>query len=261
MNVEYDPINKRLLYFSSAATPEYWDKHWEKSIDKINKSSKSEALTLTKKYLKKGSQILEGGCGFGQHVSALFEAEYDVIGVDFAEKIVSEINKRAPHLNVKIGDLRNLEFEDNTFDGYWSLGVIEHFYDGYDSLISEMYRVLKPGGYLIISFPSMSPLRRLKAKLSMYKEFTMSDSEPSNFYQFALFTEDVKRNLIKKGFTFKKQLGVAGLKGIKDEIPFTRPMLEKFYSTNIFLIKVVGFIFNKIVSPFAYHSKLLIFRK
>ena len=32
---------------------------------------------------------------------------------------------------------KKLNFEDSYFDGYWSLGVIEHFIKGYDDIIEE----------------------------------------------------------------------------------------------------------------------------
>jgi len=53
-------------------------------------------------------------------------------------------------------DVRKLNFPDHYFDGYWSLGVIEHFYKGYDEIIHKIYRVLHPGGFLFLTVPEMS---------------------------------------------------------------------------------------------------------
>jgi len=38
-----------------------------------------------------------------------------------------------------------LKFPNNFFDGYWTLGVIEHFWEGYNQIIEEAKRVIKPG--------------------------------------------------------------------------------------------------------------------
>ena len=48
-------------------------------------------------------------------------------------------------------DLDDLPVEDESVDGYWSLGVIEHFYDGYGEILSEMHRVIKRDGFFDIS--------------------------------------------------------------------------------------------------------------
>ena len=45
--------------------------------------------------------------------------------------------------------------------------TIEHFIDGYDAILSEMYRVIKEGGYLFLTVPSMSIIRKVKAALGM----------------------------------------------------------------------------------------------
>ncbi|GAI52286.1 unnamed protein product, partial [marine sediment metagenome] len=99
----------------------------------------------TKKYLSPGAKVLEGGCGRGNKVYALYQHGYDAYGVDYAEETVKKVNQYAPELKITVDDIRNLNFEDGFFDGYWSLGVIEHFYDGYDAMLREMHRVLSEG--------------------------------------------------------------------------------------------------------------------
>ena len=49
-------------------------------------------------------------------------------------------------------DATNMDLEDNSVDGIICLAVLEHIYD-YDKALSEFYRVLKPGGTLVISAP------------------------------------------------------------------------------------------------------------
>jgi 2-polyprenyl-3-methyl-5-hydroxy-6-metoxy-1,4-benzoquinol methylase len=81
-----------------------------------------------KKYLPyKNNRILEGGCGDGHLVDAMNYWGYKVVGVDFAPKTVAKIKEVMPGLDVRLGDVQALDFEDEYFDGYWSMGVIEHF--------------------------------------------------------------------------------------------------------------------------------------
>jgi SAM-dependent methyltransferase len=175
MEKYYDRENQRLVYINTAADAAYWDSHWSQFcsggdvrnyVSVVNR----HVLKCTRRHVAPGSRILEGGCGRGQNVYTLHANGYDVYGVDFAPETVSRINNAIPELKVSLGDVRHLPFEEGFFDAYWSLGVIEHFYDGYDEVSREMRRVLRKGGYLFLTAPSMSRLRRLKAALGRYPD-------------------------------------------------------------------------------------------
>ncbi|MFW5798540.1 MAG: class I SAM-dependent methyltransferase [Planctomycetota bacterium] len=102
-------------------------------------------------------------------------------------------------MTIRHGDVRALPFDDGSFDGYWSLGVIEHFQQGYLDILAEARRVLRPGGILFLAAPSMSPLRRLKAKLNLYPRLEAPPDDEA-FYQFALHPAAVISDCRKIGF-------------------------------------------------------------
>jgi len=143
----YDKNNNRLVFIKNKADDKFWDKHWSKN-DRLQYSScvsrMNFVVNCTKKFLTPGNnKILEGGCGLGHNVNNLQICGYEVIGVDYAKNAICLIKSKKPKLDVRFGDVRNLQFENEYFDGYWSLGVIEHFYNGYDAITKEMNRVLK----------------------------------------------------------------------------------------------------------------------
>lgn len=262
----FDYKNNRLLFFNEEATPQYWDKHWENdNFRKIVRNGKKNRMILaeTKKFLgrPKGQKILEGGCGRGQFVYALNELGYDVYGVDYAKNTVERINELFPELKVSFGDVKSLDFSNDFFDGYWSLGVIEHFFDGYDEIVSEMARVVKKNGFLFLTFPRLSPLRKLKARLRIYPDFKKSVFEMEKFYQFALDPKKVEARLKNFGFQLVSRKNRSGVKGLKDEIRFLSPLLQKIYNSDSLILKIFGFTISKIFAPFAGHSILLIFKK
>src|SRR3989338_7898939 len=158
----FDAKSKRLVYISQSATPEFWDECWDDAEFKktvMGVSSRSYVKQKTEKYLDKGCEILEGGCGRGQYVYALSSWGYDSYGLDFAPKTVKKISELFPEMKITLGDVRALPYEDSFFDGYWSFGVIEHFYEGFEKIASEMKRVVRPGGYVFVTFPAFSKLR------------------------------------------------------------------------------------------------------
>ena len=197
-----DKDNQRLIYIGKSATEEFWDYHWgQNNLAKATKANKKTFVSkVTGRYLPKGSRILEGGCGVGNHVFALNEHGYNVTGVDFAPNTVASLNKIVPELDIRVGDVRHLDFESDIFDGYWSLGLIEHFWTGYDDIAKEMCRVIKKNGILFLTFPTFSFLRQMKAKLNVYPTIEENDTEPEGFYQFALSREKTINKFESNGF-------------------------------------------------------------
>lgn len=262
--VYYYPEKNCLVYLKEKATPQYWDKAWKiekKSLkERLKIKGECKVLKFTKRYLPKGSKIIEAGCGKGGFVYELDKNNYDVIGVDYAEETIKNNRIRYPNLKFEIMDVRDLKYKDNYFDGYWSLGVIEHFYEGYNKIINEMDRVLKPGGYAFISFPHMSKLRRKKAKNNKYNIWK-EDMATDKFFQFALDETEVIRHLQKKGYKLIEKVKGAGEKGFLDEYESEYKILKKLNRSGSILAKIIRFIMSKTLNFYTSHSILLIFKK
>lgn len=261
-----DPLKRQLIYIENKASPGYWDTQWQvgKSIrNEIMGLKTTFATRITKKYLRpEDGMILEGGCGRAQHVAALSNNGYTVVGIDYAEKTVQMLNRYVPELNILLGDVRNLPFDDGYFVGYWSIGVIEHFWGGYESIAVEMLRVIKGGGYLFLTFPYMSPLRKVTASLDLYDLW--EETMPSEgFYQFALNSKLVLADFQKLGFRLIKAVPFHWVRGLGDELPAVKPLLRKlrdYEGRNVF-VRCARKGISKVLSAIAPHSLLLILIK
>jgi len=258
----YDKKNKRLIVLGQRPDPEYWDRHWH--IYNLNEKIKSVignrlVKKFTLKFLTPGSRILEGGCGIGQNVYALKAWGYATYGVDFAPKTIARLKNEFPDLNLFVQDVRELDFPDNFFDGYWSLGVIEHFWEGYREMLNEAERVIKPKGYLFLTFPYTSPLRKLKIELGLYKTFEEINAD--NFYQFILNEENVKADVEKHGFELILKYPYDATKGIKDEILLLKPYLQRIYNGQKFFMKGIRVLVSLLFSKVGAHSIFLLFQK
>jgi 2-polyprenyl-3-methyl-5-hydroxy-6-metoxy-1,4-benzoquinol methylase len=261
----YDPTHNRLIFIQEQATPGFWDKRWKDTLLKplYNSSKNSWVVIETRKYLSRGSTLLEGGCGTGQYVYGLHKAGYAAIGIDFAEDTVKTIKNAYPNLDIRIGDVRKLEFSHNTFDGYWSLGVIEHFFEGYEQIADEIKRVVRPGGYMFLTFPYMSPLRKCKARFGMYKVFKNCHQTPEGFYQYALDYQSVIKEFEPRGFTVISVGHLDALKGLKDEIELFKPVLQALYDYNgrSVIIHGVRLLCENIFRPISSHICYIVFQK
>jgi ubiquinone/menaquinone biosynthesis C-methylase UbiE len=114
------------------------------------------------RYFLPGLKILEGGCGPGYYVMCYKNKGCDIVGVDFSPQVIDKVKLLYPDLPVQTGNIENLRFEDNTFDVYYSGGVVEHFEEGPFKALKEALRVLKKDGILIITVPFLNIARRIK---------------------------------------------------------------------------------------------------
>ena len=261
----FDQGRNQLIFEGNQPHSDNWDKGWSTfDLKSYVENSRHERFVsgTTKQYIKahKNKRILEGGCGLGNFVYSLQCNGYDTYGVDFAKRTVKRINDTFPELKVTIGDVRKLDFPDNYFDGYWSLGVIEHFYDGYTDILREMNRVTKKDAFIFVTFPYMSPLRKIKAKLGLYKRFEEKTFDRNSFYQFGLNAAAVIKDFETLGFIFVKEKPLTGLKGMKDEVYFLKKPLQYLYDGKSFFFRGLSYVISSILSPFSGHAVLLIFR-
>lgn len=94
--------------------------------------------------------ILDAGCGTGGNFE--FLASYgSVQGCDYSEEAIRFCNLRGGH-EVRVASIYELPYEDESFDLATSLDVIEHLRFDLPAF-QELWRVLKPGGYLLVTLP------------------------------------------------------------------------------------------------------------
>lgn len=260
MKKYFDKENNRLVYLGVKAQSKYWDQHWKSLSKKMNYDP--FVVNITTRYLERGKRILEGGCGLGAKVYSLQKAGYNATDLDYASETVKSLKESNPELDIHLGDVRALPFPNQEFDGYWSLGVIEHFYEGYSDISSEMSRVLKNDGYLFLTVPYLSLIRRIKSTLRLYPFFSSENlaKENGEFYQFAISKEEILEHFKARGFELIMSKKLDGLKGFKDEIPKSQN-LQKIYTSKHFLLKIIRRLLNMFLAPLAAHIRLYVFRK
>lgn len=266
MKAFYDQIKQRLIFLHQRPSPDFWDELWAGSdlLAAFKTAAHEQFVTgITRQFLpaNESTAILEGGCGRGEILFALRQAGFNAVGIDFAAQTIRRTKMIMPDLPVTVGDVKKLPFPDNRFDGYWSLGVIEHTFSGYEPIINEMQRVIKPGGFLFITFPFLSLLRRAKARLGAYPSFKHTASQPSAFYQFAFTRRSVQRDLERLGFRIRYARAVDGYKGINEELPQLMPAMRRLAASASPLVRLAATALNEAAAPLAGHIMLLVMQK
>ena len=100
----------------------------------------------------KGKQVLDAGCGTGWFSKGAADRGAVVTSMDLGEKLLAEVKKKCDSNRV-VGSILEMPFPDNHFDIVVSSEVIEHTPNP-EQAVKEIFRVLKPGGTMVLSTPN-----------------------------------------------------------------------------------------------------------
>lgn len=217
---------RRLAYYGAVADAGLWDDLWSGLSEDWYKDAERGRLGPFEipftRYLPRSGRILEAGCGVGQHVLALRVRGYDCEGIDWAEQTVARVRSVRSDVPIRAGDVTRLPARDGSYDGYISLGVVEHRQAGPQPFLREAYRVLSDRGVMLVSVPYFHPLRKLKARCGLYR--ARVDGLP--FYQYAFTTSEFIGILQQSGFAVVDTFVYGALKGLGDELWLLRQIVS-----------------------------------
>ena len=105
-----------------------------------------------------GQSILDAGCGKGRNLRWFYQNDFELFGIDADADFLAFAKLEYPKLadNLITGSLDNLPYSDVTFDHILCCAVL-HFAKNethFTGMFSELIRVLKPGGMLLIRMAS-----------------------------------------------------------------------------------------------------------
>jgi len=138
VNKTRDDYNKVADHFSS--TRDTFD--WTHVADAI--------LNL---HIKKGSKVLDLGCGNGRVINILEKFNINYTGLDISQNLINLAQKKYPEKEFIVSDLLKTPFSDNKFDYVLSLATLHHIPSEEQRLnaLLEINRILKPGGIILIT--------------------------------------------------------------------------------------------------------------
>jgi len=143
-----------------------WDDYWIEKSKPHTKIYDAIAVQyrkyIIKPYLKKyiysnfkeGSTLLHAGCGSGQVEDEIIN-KFTIIGMDISPYALELYRLNHTHAtNLILGDILTTGLKNESLDGIYNLGVMEHFYEReFKSILLEFNRILKPDGTIILFIP------------------------------------------------------------------------------------------------------------
>jgi ubiquinone/menaquinone biosynthesis C-methylase UbiE len=126
----------------------------------------AQRLSALLAHVEPGMRVLDVGCGEGRFAAALAQAGALVVGLDVAEEPLRRARERHPALELRrVGEGERWPFADSSFDLVWAGEVIEHVADT-AAWLSELRRVLRSGGILLLSTPANGRIELALAAVS-----------------------------------------------------------------------------------------------
>lgn len=125
----------------------FWHKNKQYLLDKIGNFSANDV-------------ILDAGCGSGNISFDLAKKASKVVGLDISNRATSFAKNQAKELRLdnlifKTADLKKIPFKNDYFTKVVLFEVVEHLNEkDFKEMITELYRVIKPGGLLYITTPN-----------------------------------------------------------------------------------------------------------
>ena len=204
----YDETYDMLVTYprpSSEALPKYYDSEdyishtdgsrnlFEQAYQFVKQISLKRKRKLLNSLKKTKGAVLDIGAGTGDFLSAMQADGWEVSG--------TEPNPRASHLaqekGVQLGTSTS-DFLENSFDVVTLWHVLEHVAD-LNAQISELKRLVKDNGFLIIAVPNF---RSYDAKY--YSEFWAAYDTPRHLYHFS--AKSIQLLFEEAGFTLQRTL-------------------------------------------------------
>ncbi len=167
---------------------------------------------LPQDLIKPGRRLLDVGCGPG-HVTGLVARRYpdfELVGVDLSDRMIAAAKREfggLPNLSFQEGDALSLPFKSESFDLALSLASIKHWPDQAKG-VSELFRVLKPGGSLFIMEADRSCSRRAVRNFVRHWRWVLPPARPLVIEYFmhvvagqGLAEQQLKDLCLQAGFT------------------------------------------------------------
>jgi len=121
---------------------------------------------------RRGERILDVAAGTGTSSAALARTGVTVVALDFSAGMIEEGRRRHPKIEFVEADAERLPFGDDEFDAVTiSFGLRN--VENPKTALAEMYRVLKPGGRLVICEFSRPPRALFRTGYAAYLRFVM----------------------------------------------------------------------------------------
>tara|TARA_Y100000816_G_scaffold127584_1_gene89834 strand:- start:2035 stop:3030 length:996 start_codon:yes stop_codon:yes gene_type:complete len=184
-------------YFEIKKNEDIYDDFYSNYYDNIsnNEHRKNFEIGLISKIGNNNinTNILDVGCGTGDHVNKMYNKDYGVIGLDKSSSMINKAKEKYPECDFKVGDiLNNNIFEYDSFTHIVCLGRTIYLIKDKAKFFENCYSLLEDGGHLVINLTKRDDFNIF---ISNNKNNTLYNSEKygkKNTQHIVKFNKDIE---------------------------------------------------------------------
>ena len=162
-----------------------------------------------------GDRVLDMGCGGGRHAFELYKRGAEVVAFDMSFEDLAEVKTMFAAIDLEgqapagatasavRGTAYSLPFEDDSFDRIIAAEIMEHLPED-ELAMSELFRVLKPGGLIAVTVPRWLPE---KVNWALSEDYHNVEGGHIRIYKGS----ELRAKLEKQGLVFQGQHHAHGL--------------------------------------------------
>lgn len=169
-------------YLSESGAGEIWN--WESPAGKERWKRRVDMLTNT---ITPEQKVLELGCGEGYFTKEIIKSNATVVAIDISPDLLNKARQNITDSNVKFVEENAyaMSFKDGEFDGVVGSSVLHHL--DIERAISEIYRVLLPGGVMAFTEPNMmNPQIALQKNIPWLKRKLGDSPDETAFFRWKI---------------------------------------------------------------------------
>jgi len=201
MNNKIDGVMNCYNVIAKEYAKRYYDELDNKPFDRM-------ILKYFADLIDEGGFICDVGCGPGEIASYVNKFRKNVSGIDISKEMIKEAKIRNKNVHYKVGNMFDLKIKSGSYDGIIAFyAIVNYDIKDVEIFINEICRIIKDGGYLLISF-------HVGNEILYVNEFL----KKNNSIKFYFFDQDEIIRIIKQaGFNIKDAFIRYPYKGIEYE--------------------------------------------
>jgi ubiquinone/menaquinone biosynthesis C-methylase UbiE len=178
-------------YLISTGAGEVWN--WESPAGKLRWQRRVKMLSSV---LHENDRVLELGCGTGYFTRELVKLKVHVTAIDISPELieVAKSETKAENVSFEVENAYEMTYGSDQFNAIVGSSVLHHL--EIEKAVTEIFRVLKPGGMIAFTEPNMLNPQIILQKNIPWLKRKLGDSPDET----AFFSWKIKNLLVRTGF-------------------------------------------------------------
>jgi ubiquinone/menaquinone biosynthesis C-methylase UbiE len=169
-------------YLISTGAGDVWN--WKSPAGKLRWKRRVEMLSAP---IKDSDKVLELGCGTGYFTRELTRLNIHITAIDISPELIEEAKKdiHAENVSFEIQNAYQMDYGNDSFNAVIGSSVLHHL--DIEKAVSEIYRVLKPGGFIAFTEPNMmNPQIALQKNIPWLKRKMGDSPDETAFFRWQI---------------------------------------------------------------------------